>query len=249
MALAVGRVFVIHVSTGAEERAAFMEAQLARLGIPFEYVLDGDVSDLTPALLERWFAGDMKRQRPGTSCCAKHLIAYERMLRDGLDDALVLEDDACLTDDFVEALTLSLAELRQRADASPGAAFISLENSGLRPIPGAVASTTLYRAECGRETGAYWLTRSVAERFLARAEKDKVHLPTPHFHNTFFLSGEIEIWWRHPAIAEQGSHGGKFDSLLHAGHKGPLRRPRWLARKAFQMYVRPILDRLIPRPK
>jgi glycosyl transferase family 25 len=245
VSLGVGRVFVIHVSTGAEDRAAFMEAQLARLGISFEYVLDGDVRDLTPALLDRWFAGDMKRPRPGTSCCCKHLIAYERMLRDDIEDALVLEDDVFLSDDFVVALATSLAELCQRPDANPDRAVISLENSGLSPVAGVVPSTTLYRADHGRETGAYWLTRSVAGRFLARAEQDKVHLPTPHFHNTFFASGEVEIWWRHPAIAEQGSHSGKFDSLLHAGHKGPMRRPRWLARKAFQMYVRPVLRRLV----
>lgn len=245
--LDVDRVYVIHVRAGAEDRAASIEQQLARHGIEFEYVLDGDMDDLTPAFLDQWFAGPMKRRHPGTSCCAKHLITYARMLRDGRNDALVLEDDIFLSDDFIDALNASLAELRARPDAHAPIAFISLENSGLGQVEGAAAGTTLYRSDHGRDTGAYWLSREVAARFLARAEAERVDLATPHFHNRFFQSGEVEIWWRHPTIAEQGSHSGKFDSLLSPRRTGVMRRPRWLVRKAYQLYVRPVIDRLVRR--
>ena len=246
--LEVDRVYVIHVGTGAEARAASIERQLARLGIAFEYVLDGDMHQLTPELLDRWFDGPMKCVQPRTSCCTKHLIAYGRILRDGWRDALVLEDDIILSDDFVEALNASLRELRQRPGSRADEAYISLENSGLRPIS-KIASrydpgTTLYRADRGRDTGAYWLARTAAGRFLARAETEKVAEATPFFQNILFQSGAVELYWRHPAVAEQGSHSGKFDSLLTPRRTGRMRRPRWLARKAFQLYLRPIIDRL-----
>lgn len=245
--LNVDRVYVIHVRKGAEDRAASIERQLARFGIEFEYVLEGDLEDLTQELLDLWFAGPMHRVDPSTSCCYKHLVAWNRMRRDNRRDALVLEDDIFLDDDFVTGLNASLAELRSRHDAHPDDAFISLENSGLGHMAGVVAGTTLYRNDHGRDTGAYWLSRTAAMRFLDKAEADRVSLATPHFHNTFFASGAVELWWREPTIAEQGSHSGKFDSLLTPRRTGALRRPRWILRKAFQQYVRPILDRLLPR--
>jgi len=98
---------------------------------------------------------------------------------------------------------------------------------------------TLYRALKGRDTGAYWLTRKSAEQFLQRAETAKISESTPFFQNIVFESGAVELYWRHPAIAEQGSHSGKFDSLVTAHRVGRMRRPRWLARKAFQLYLRP----------
>ena len=202
------------------------------------------MKDLTPEWLDQWFGPPMNVVQPRTSCCSKHLVAYQRMVRDGWNDALVLEDDMFLSEDFVEELNLSLKELRSRPGLAE-AAYISLENSGLRPLnkiateePG----VTLYRASKGRDTGAYWLTRASAERFLERATTAKIRESTPFFQNIVFESGAVELFWRHPAIAEQGSHSGKFDSLVTEHRTGRMRRPRWLARKAFQLYLRPFFD-------
>ena len=243
--LAVDHVYVIHVSTGAEDRAASIERQLARHGISFEYVLERDMTDLTPEWLEQWFAGPMKVVQPRTSCCSKHLVACQRMLRDGWNDALILEDDMFLSDDFVEELNASLKELRARPDARVDESYISLENSGLRPLSKIATwqpGVTLYRAAKGRDTGAYWLGRGTAAQFLARATAAKISESTPFFQNLVFESGAVDLYWRHPAIAEQGSHSGKFDSLVTAHRVGRMRRPRWLARKAFQLYLRPVFD-------
>ena len=242
--LRVEHVYVIHVGEGAEDRAASIERQLARHGISFEYVLERDMKDLTPSWLDQWFGPPMNVVQPRTSCCSKHLVAYQRMLRDGWNDALVLEDDMFLSEDFVEELNQSLKELQGRRGISD-AVYISLENSGLRPLskiakeePG----VTLYRALKGRDTGAYWLTGASAAAFLHRAGTAKISESTPFFQNIVFESGAVELYWRHPAIAEQGSHSGRFDSLVTEHRKGLMRRPRWLARKAFQLYLRPFFD-------
>ncbi len=246
--LEVDRVYVIHVSTGAEDRAASIERQLARLGIDFEYVLEGDMKDLTPEWLDRWFDGPMKCVQPRTSCCSKHLIAYQRMLRDGWNDALVLEDDIFLSDDFVEAA-------ERRACGNCGAAPVPvgcgvhlagelragpIEQVAARSSPG----VTLYRAPKGRDTGAYWLIAR-ERRAVPPTGGDRRRSASPRrsSRTSLFESGAVELCWRHPAIAEQGSHQRQVRFAGHEHRTGRMRRPRWLARKAFQLYLRPIIDR------
>ena len=210
------------------------------------------MDDLTPEWLDQWFGPPMNVVQPRTSCCSKHLVAYQRMLRDGWKDALMLEDDMFLSDDFVEELNASLKELRSRPGARVEQAYISLENSGFRPLskiakqePG----VTLYRAPKGRDTGAYWLARGSAERFLQRAATAKIAEATPFFQNIVFESGAVELYWRHPAIAEQGSHSGRFDSLLTAHRVGP-HAPAALARAQGVPAVPAAAVRLVlwPRP-
>ena len=46
-------IFVLHVREGYEDRAAHIDAMMARLGLSFEYMLDGDKCDLTPEVLDR----------------------------------------------------------------------------------------------------------------------------------------------------------------------------------------------------
>lgn len=242
--LAVDAVYVVHVRTGAEERAVSIERQAALHGFTFSYMLDGDIADLTPALLGRWFKG--RRARPGglTSCTVKHFLIYERMLQERRRDALVLEDDMILADDFVPAVNQSLSELRKRTDARPELSFISFENSGLKPVSNARPDVTLYRADHGRCTGAYWLSAQVAERFLTRAEREKTELPIGHYQNRFFHSGEVDVWWRQPAIAEQGSHSGVFDSTLSPRYRrGWLRKMIWELMKVYHLRVRPRVGR------
>jgi len=244
--LEVDRVYVIHVRHGAEDRAVFIERQLGRLGIEFEYVLEGDRDQLTPEVMARWFRGPMATPTADTSCSFKHLTACERIVRGGHDTALVLEDDVVLPSDFVEQLNRSIAELRRRPDATPGIGYISLENTGLETFTPPPAGETLVRADHGRAAGAYWLSRGAAGRLLHRADTDRLEEPFDHFQNRLARSGEMQLWWRHPAIAEQGSHNGMFSSMLAPDRAGPLRRLKWRARKAWQLSIRPMLKRFYP---
>lgn len=244
--LDVDRVYVIHVRKGAEDRAAFIEEQLARLGIEFEYVLDGDRDQLTPEVMARWFRGSMATPTADTSCSFKHLTACERIVREGHASALVLEDDVLLSGDFVVQLNRSIAELRRRTGDPAGVGYISLENTGLETFTPPAAGLTLVRADHGRAAGAYWLSHGAAERLLQRAGNDRLEEPFDHFQNRLARTGEMELWWRHPAIAEQGSHNGMFNSMLAPERGGPLRRLKWLARKTWQHQVRPLLARMRP---
>ena len=50
-------ILVIHVK-GNEDRRQFIQQQLDTLGVPCHYILDGNVEDLTPEILDRYFADD-----------------------------------------------------------------------------------------------------------------------------------------------------------------------------------------------
>lgn len=240
------QVYVIHVRTGAEDRAASIERQLGARGIAFEYVLEGDRDELTPALLSRWFRGPAAAPTADTSCSFKHLAACERVVRDGHRSALVLEDDIVLAPRFVGELNRSISELKVQEGADPDFAMISLENTGLETVAPLPPGATLLRADHGRAAGAYWFSHGAADRLLRRALTERLDVPFDHFQNRLFQAGEVQMWWRHPAIAEQGSHNGLFNSMLAPDRAGPLRRLKWLARKSWQLGVRPLLGRTRP---
>jgi glycosyl transferase family 25 len=84
------KVFVLHVKKGYEERAAHIDSMMSRLGIEFEYFLAGDIPDLTPELLDKYFTGMMKATLPVTSCATKHLLCHEKIVADNLPCALIL---------------------------------------------------------------------------------------------------------------------------------------------------------------
>ena len=47
-------VLIIHVK-GNKEREKFIQRQLDKLGFPYHYILDGNISDLTPNILAQYF--------------------------------------------------------------------------------------------------------------------------------------------------------------------------------------------------
>ncbi|MFR9588359.1 MAG: glycosyltransferase family 25 protein [Rikenellaceae bacterium] len=103
----VDKVFVAHVKKGSEHRAIAMEKQLAKLGIEFEYMLGGDIEDITAERLEKYFVPDVEnsivgRSKSHISCALKHILIFEEVVKQNLNRILVLEDDAILTSDFVE---------------------------------------------------------------------------------------------------------------------------------------------------
>lgn len=88
-------VFVIHVSEGYEERRHHIDKHLPERGIAnFEYMLRGDIKDLTPEVKAKYFRENDKL--PELSCAYKHVLAYEKMVKRGIERALILEDDAFL---------------------------------------------------------------------------------------------------------------------------------------------------------
>jgi glycosyl transferase, family 25 len=171
------RAYVINLARSPERRAS-ITAQLTKYGVDFEIVqaVDGQELDLEDAaviasiapsfLSADWF-------RPTHAACAmSHLNVYRKMLADGLDHALVLEDDvivpadvSCVADAVAGAMTG--AEIALLNFDSPNVCMMSRRDA--RKLPGSrqlvqpVGITQLVSA------AAYVITREACERMSKQA--------------------------------------------------------------------------------
>ena len=104
-------ILVIHVK-GNKEREAYIQKQLEKLDMPYHFILDGNIEDLTPEILDKYFSGDMYGQYPRTSCAYKEFLAYKYILDHDMEGALILEDDIRLFRKFRPLFLQSLEEYK-----------------------------------------------------------------------------------------------------------------------------------------
>ena len=57
--LNVDHTFIVHVSEGAEDRAKSVKEEMHRHDISFEFMLRGDIKEITSVIHQRYFTGDM----------------------------------------------------------------------------------------------------------------------------------------------------------------------------------------------
>ncbi len=215
--LDVAAVFVAHVSHGYEDRDAHMRSMMERLGIPFEYMLRGDIADLTPAVLDRYFAGGvMHRPAAATSCAMKHILICREIVERDLPGALVMEDDIVLRRRFIEVFNRSMAELPQWDKGGTQPVVVSYEDTRLRFVersrrrPGVV----LYEGDRDRMTGCYYINSAAARLYVDYAVTHKFDEPADITYNTLLRRGGLVYLWCHPTIASQGSHDGSMRSSI-----------------------------------
>ena len=161
------KVFVIHVRD-QEERKRFIEPQLKALGIPYEYILDGNMEDLTPEVIDRYFAvggeaDTMHGVYPRTSCTYKAFLAYKRIVDDRLDGALIFEDDIQLFSDFRQKFEDTLDEINRTHQHTP--LLANYEESSLLLVPRSIRRKGQYLYEMPRDrfAGCYYINNEAAQ--------------------------------------------------------------------------------------
>ncbi|MFV0291385.1 MAG: glycosyltransferase family 25 protein [Mangrovibacterium sp.] len=211
------KAYVIHVSD-AYDRERHMLKQLEDKALDVSFILDGDKKQLTPMQLEKYFKGEMAVASNRSSCALKHILAYEKLVCDGEDLVLILEDDIRFYKHF-SVLNDIVAEVKQRGLAN---FMISVEDSDLRYVPRSERKkgTLLYAQNGGRLAGAYLIDRGGAESLLTSIQKEKIDIPIDWFHNKCVQADIIKMYWSHPPIATQGSFDGSIDSLIDSGKHG-----------------------------
>jgi len=90
-----------------------MESTIPVFVLHVEYMLDGDMTELTPELQQRFF-GSAGTPTPHKSCAAKHLLTYEKIVRENIPYALIFEDDMFITKQFDRTFDSALREMMQR---------------------------------------------------------------------------------------------------------------------------------------
>lgn len=206
-------IFVLHVSKGYDDRARHIDAMMKRLGLDYEYILEGDLDDIDSDIMARYFHpdGELSPARGATSCSYKHLLACRRIIDRGMPGAVVLEDDIVLGDRFEEIVMRSIGQL---PDGDP--AIINYEDTRLRFVPRSKRrrGQVIYPGDRDRFTGALYVTAEAAAKVLATAETEKMSVPIDIFHRRLLDRGIISYWWSHPCVASQGSFSGLFASSV-----------------------------------
>lgn len=230
------RVFVLHVKKGYEERCGHIERMMRKMGISFEYILDGDMDDITEDSLEQLFSGSkMKGRFPQTSCAMKHLLAYRAITDRGLDGALILEDDICLHNNFNKVFNKSMKELAANPELAACPVIISYEDTRLRFVPRSRRrpGTVLYPGDRDRMTGAYYINLSGAKLIMEYVRRNRMDVPIDILHSRLIKTGALEYLWCQPTIATQGSHNGMHKSAINLT-KSSLTPTLWLMQRMYK---------------
>lgn len=225
------RVLIIHAKKYAM-RKCHMDSMMRVHPYSFEYILDGDANQLSKELIYKYFTDEeiekgVKMDDPCIlSCALKHFYAYEKIVKEKLSGALILEDDAILFDSFdvIFAKTMQEYEDKYKNDN----VIISYEDTRLRFIPRSkrVKGTYLYRGDRDRMAGAYYINKNAAEMILYEVKSKKCHLPIDLYHRHLINQGKLLYLWCQPTIATQGSHTGLFSSTL-SGKDLWMKNLRW----------------------
>lgn len=213
----IPKVYVMHVKKGYEQRELHMQKMLDKMNIPFEFILDGDIADLTPEFIGKYFKGTMATASPETSCAAKHIITYLDMIEHGISEALILEDDIMLHKDFVVKFNQSIDEIHSIAESEKRPIMISYEDTRLRFIPRSQRKPgkLVYPGKCDRMTGAYYINLCAAQQIVDFATNTGMDQPIDITHNILLKQKTLDYYWIHPTIATQGSHIGTFSSAIN----------------------------------
>ncbi|MER9296440.1 glycosyltransferase family 25 protein [Mesorhizobium sp. M0621] len=216
-------VRVCHVKTGYEDRERHILKELGSRGIPVNWFLDYDVSDIQEKIREEF--SETTLSAPQISCSLKHIGVWQEFLTSGLPYCLVLEDDVFLTPDFVDKLKQGIAEL-----GNPNRKVaIYLGNAGnyYLPIWRISKRQKLYPAPHSRATDSYLITRPTAEARCDWFSKNKMTTTIGHqLDRTDPLLGVEVLWFERP-IVEQGTHNGAFPTSIPGQNKW---RPLWYKR-------------------
>jgi glycosyl transferase, family 25 len=169
--------YVVNLARSADRRSSIM-AGLERVGQDYEIftAVDGQALDFSdPDVSNQLLPGFLDKFRPGEAGCAlSHINVYRKILADGLDRALVLEDDV-----------IPLPELPDIAEAAAGClegaevallCFDSSENEVVRlsrrdAIDLPAGRQLVSPLEVGQllSTAGYVITRKACERMIKLA--------------------------------------------------------------------------------
>lgn len=207
-------IFVIHAAPFVERRQ-FIEAQMASLGLPYEFVLDFDIPAIPEDLRQRLFRGN-NLSPAQQSCALKHWQAHRLILERGLSRALILEDDVIFSPQFWPALSGLMKE--ELALGDPHVTFLGCGGHYYVPHEHIRAGQWLYPRNQGKFADSYIVSLATVQRRLDWIEANGITLAIDHTFEHIDRTLATPMFWLEPPVVEQGSHNGKFSSALDKSH-------------------------------
>jgi glycosyl transferase, family 25 len=231
-------IFIVHALKGYEYHESRIRELFGKNGLNFEFVTDGDPSLFDRKTLEKYFTDDIeiKLSKGVLSCTLNHIFAYQKMLAQQINYALVFENDPFFLGNFVE----KLQKLSNEIENLPKGFIVSLENTTLTfpAYQQTKKGKLLYQASSGRMAGAYLIDLEGATQIVNDLKINKCHTVIDWWHNSLVERGIIKMYWAHPPLVEQGSHNGYLSSTISTKPNDVARRVKWRLQKFYKMYIR-----------
>ena len=231
------KYFVMSVKTYTDRHQS-IRRQAEKFGLDVEFVFEHDVNTLTPADRARFVEGAL----PDSTCSLvlKHLRAMELVLQRGLSEAVFLEDDALLFEDFIERLPAIKNNLPRGSD--PALIFLGGADNKLDPRFLKASDQNILIESPITTTEAFWTNAEACRQRLDVLETQQIDLPFDHLLQS--LDKQLGIIQYRPAVpaATQGSITGVFDTKLDESRG---KRPSWFLklRYLWNRFRRQVLPR------
>ena len=219
----VDAVFVVSVRAFTD-RIEHMRAEMARVGIRFEWVFDFDPDTIDPALLERTFApSDLRISHQ--SLVLKHAATWRACVERNLRRVLVFEDDVVLAGNFPQVFDRAMQESDRLA---PGY-LIYLGCGDNRYVEEAAhAATALVPGGPLSAADAIVFDREAAGRRLDWMSRHRVTRPADWLMREVDQECGTPHFWLSDPVVEQGSMNGRFASSLDEKRRRRGRLYAWL---------------------
>lgn len=230
-------IFVVHVSEGYEDRFEHIEKMLGEMNLKHEYMLRGDIKDITEAVKKKYFkVSDDFNSPSAMSCALKHVLICEEIVERNLPGALVLEDDIILHKNFLPIFKLSMKQLSEwNVSTSQGGVIINYEDTRLRFVERSrrKRGVVIYKGDRDRMTGCFYINNAAARILLDRMKQEGgMDRPIDLYQRHLLDLGLIEYLWCEPTIATQGSHVGLFKSAIT--NKTRIDEIKWLIKRLYK---------------
>lgn len=232
------KTFIIHVSKGYEDRRKHIDSHLPAVGITdYEYMLRGDIDDLTPDIRSNFFSSCLSL--PQMSCLYKHYLVMKKVVDEEIPQVLVLEDDALLDKNFISILE----QFRKEALCETGYVINIEEASNLVPLSVRNKDQSLYLCATNKLTGGLVYDLEFAKKMVNYLESTVTDAPIDGLIGNVREELEYNIYWTHPPIVRQGSKTGIFESELSGRSSGLYATVRSWFKEGYRTHIRSHLSK------
>jgi glycosyl transferase family 25 len=232
------KTLVIH-PTHLKERGEHIDRMLRDIGLEYDIVNEGNDDLQVKAYLKKYLKNgqeEMLRKVPRSLCTISHFLAYEIILSEGLEGALILEDDILLHKDFKMQFEQSIKEYERYYQNKN--IIISYEDSPLLFVPRSLREKgrMLYSGYRDRLSGAYFINNCAAKAILDELQANRCDRAIDLYHYQLIQEKVINYLWCHPSIATQGTATGFFETSL-SSNKKKLRKLSWFFQKKYKLLL------------
>jgi len=223
----VDKVYVLSVKSFAD-RIRHIKTQLGGQRIPFEFIFDHDVGDISLQELNR-FVGNYSLTPAHKSITLKHIKAWKNCVEHGYSRVLILEDDVILKPKFMAKLSCYLTQLHVKDNY-----LLFLGGADTRvSIRELLYGSPVFKRSI-RTADAYVTDFSACSRRLLWLDSNKISQPADHLIVEIDKNVGNSQYWTAAYLVEQGSVYGLFESKLDSfrkKHSTLFNRIRYVFRK------------------